>query len=224
MTTTNHNWAGLVVTIVIPALILMEFSDSALGPLGTLALALAWPLAWGGYQYYRSGQGDWLAVIGGAGVLLTGGIGLLQLEAKWLAVKEAAVPLVIAMFIIALANTKYSLVETMARQVIDMDRVRTRLTSNAAINGYRQTMKTVTYLVAASFLLSAVLNFVLTSLLVKSPAGTATFNHELARLTLISYPIIVLPSMAVLIGAITYLVNQTKKQTGLVLEDILKGQ
>lgn len=222
MTKAHHNWLGLAVTIVIPAVILTKLSEGWLGPLGALLLALAWPLAWGCYEFYLAKKANFLPVIGVVGVLLSGGIGLLRLDVRWLAAKEAAIPAIIALAIILLYKTKYSLVTTALQQIFDTDKIEAKLTSVKAKKDYQKILARVTYLMSASFLLSAVLNYLLATILVHSPAGTEEFNRELARLTLISYPVIVVPSMAVLVGAMVYFINQTSKQTGLTVEDILR--
>ncbi len=83
----------VAVTIVVPALILMRGSDAdALGPINALLLALAFPVGWGLHELRRHGKPGWMAALGLVSVLLTGGIGLLALDPKWLAIKEAAVP------------------------------------------------------------------------------------------------------------------------------------
>lgn len=47
----------LGITIVIPAVILMKFSDAqALGPVAALLLALSFPLAWGVVEWLRHGK------------------------------------------------------------------------------------------------------------------------------------------------------------------------
>ena len=146
---------------------------------------------------------------------------MLQLNVRWLAAKEAAIPTIIALAIILLAKTKYSLVQTALQQIVDTDQIQAKLNSVKAKEGYQKIMARVTHLMAASFLLSAILNFILATVLVTSPSGTEEFNRELARLTLVSYPVIVFPSMVVLVGAMVYFINQTSKQTGLTVEEIL---
>lgn len=221
MPTGYKNLVGLVVTIIIPAIILTKFSDGVLGPVGALWFALAWPLTYGGYQFYRAKKADFLAVIGLAGVLLTGGIGLLQLDARWLAVKEAAIPLTIATAIIISARAKYSLVEVVMAQLLAIDKVKARLVTDEAQQGYQLRLKKATGMIAASFLLSAVLNYVLAKIIVKSPAGTEAFNVELGRLTVLSYPFIALPALAMLIGGLVYLISGIEKHTGLKWDDVL---
>jgi L-amino acid N-acyltransferase YncA len=73
---------------------------------------------------------------------------------------------------------------------------------------------------AASFLLSSILNFFLAVFILKSPPGTAEFNAELGKMTALSYPVIVIPSMVVLGLALWKLLSGIKALTGLQLEEI----
>jgi len=86
----------LLVSIVIPSVILMKFSGAQdLGATRGLIVALAFPIAWGLFELIRYRKFNFIAILGIVSVLLTGGIGLLELDLKWLAIKEAAVPGVI---------------------------------------------------------------------------------------------------------------------------------
>ena len=76
----------------------------------------------------------------------------------------------------------------------------------------------------ALFLLSAVLNFFLTKYIVVSPAGTAAFNEELGTLTALSYPVIALPSTAIMFVALYYIFKSITKLTGLPFEEILSDK
>ena len=76
------------------------------------------------------------------------------------------------------------------------------------------------WLLAGSFFLSAVLNFVLARIIVRSPAGTVAFNEELGRMTALSYPVIALPSMAVMMIALWYLLKSIRSLTHMDLEEI----
>jgi hypothetical protein len=49
------------------------------------------------------------------------------------------------------------------------------------------------------------MNYLLATWIVVSPAGTAAFNEELGRLTLLSYPVIALPSMLIMAAVLYYL-------------------
>jgi hypothetical protein len=82
-------------------------------------------------------------------------------------------------------------------------------------------MKTITYIVAGSFLLSSVLNFILAFLIIKSPSGTQEFNAEIGTMTALSYPVIVLPTMVIFIFAMFKFFKVLKSLTGLELEDVM---
>ena len=82
-------------------------------------------------------------------------------------------------------------------------------------------LKNATYILASSFLLSAVLNYALAKYIVTSPAGTPAFNDELGTMNLLSYPVITLPCVVVMGFAMFYLFREIKKLTGLSIEDII---
>ena len=216
----------IAVTIIVPALILMKLSgDAALGSIGALLLALAFPLGWGLWDGWRRRKLNWLSVLGVVSTLLTGGIGLLALDAQWLAVKEAAVPSLIGIVILGSAWTRTPLIRLLVfnATLFDVERVQKALDakSNAAV--FDQRLRTGTVLLAATFFFSAVANYVLTRHVVNSPAGSVAFNEELGRLTLLSYPIIAVPSMLMMMALMLWLARGAKALTGLELGQMLQG-
>jgi hypothetical protein len=76
-------------------------------------------------------------------------------------------------------------------------------------------------LLALTFIFSAVMNYGLAKWLVTSPAGTVAFNEELGHMTLMSYPVIVLPSMIMLGALMFYVAKVIKNLTGYKLSDLL---
>jgi len=68
------------------------------------------------------------------------------------------------------------------------------------------------------------MNYILASWIVSSPAGSAAFNEELGRLTLLSYPVIAIPSLLMMLAIFYYLWQTIHSMTGLVLEEILAPQ
>jgi hypothetical protein len=65
------------------------------------------------------------------------------------------------------------------------------------------------------------MNYLLAKWIVTSPAGSTAFNEELGRLTLLSYPVIAIPSMLMMLAIFYYLWRTIHVMTGLTLEDIL---
>jgi hypothetical protein len=214
----------IAITIVIPAVILMQLSSAErLGPLGALGLGLAFPLGWGLWEAWRRRKLSWLAVLGVVSTLLTGGIGVLALDAKWLAVKEAAVPSLIGSVIMISAWTKSPLIRMLVfnASLFDVDRVTRALEEKHSTAAFEQRLRQGTIGLAGTFFFSAVANYILTSWVVTSPAGTEAFNAELGRLTLLSYPIIALPCTAMMMGLMWWLAHEAKRLTGLDMGEML---
>lgn len=214
------------ITILIPALVLMQLSgEQRLGPLRGLLLALAFPVGWGLWDGWRRRKVNWLSVLGVVSTLLTGGIGLLKLDAQWLAVKEAAVPGLIGLVILGSAWTRTPLIRLLVfnASLFDVDKVNTALKSRHNAAAFEAKLRAGTVLLAATFFFSAVANYVLARWVVNSPAGTEAFNQELGRLTLLSYPAIAVPSMLMMMGLMFWLAHGAKALTGLALSDMMQG-
>lgn len=218
-------WLELIVTIVVPALVLMQLSGaSRLGPIGALMLALAFPLGYGALVALRQRKLSLMASIGVVSTLLTGGIGLLALDAQWLAVKEAAVPGLIGLAVLISARTRYPLVRVLVfnRALFDVDKVQQALRSRGTEAAFENRLLAGTVMLAGTFLFSSVMNYLLARWVVTSPAGTEAFNTELGRMTLLSYPVIAIPSMLMMLGVMYYLARGARRLTGLGLEQMLK--
>lgn len=216
----------IVVTILVPALILMQLSGEArLGPVRALLLALAFPLGWGLWDAVKRHKLNWLAVLGVVSTLLTGGIGLLHLDARWLAVKEAAVPGLIGLVVLGSNWTSWPLIRVLVFNptLFDVERVHAALEARRNVVPFELRLRTGTLLLACTFFFSAVMNYVLARWIVTSPAGTEAFNAELGRLTLLSYPIIAIPSMLMMMGLLFWLARGAKALTGLDLGDMLRS-
>jgi hypothetical protein len=83
-------------------------------------------------------------------------------------------------------------------------------------------MVKATWMLASSFVLSSLLNFLLAKWIVVSESGTDAFNSELGTMNLYSYPVIVVPCMVITMFALYYVFSNIKKLTGLGLEDLVQ--
>ncbi len=215
----------LAFTILIPALILMKLSGAeALGTVNALLLALAFPLGWGALEFLRYGKPGWMALLGLVSVMLTGGIGLLALDPQWLAVKEAAVPGLIGLVVLASVKTRYPLVRTLLFNpaLIDIARVQQELAERGTQASFESRLRFANHLLAGTFFFSSAMNYALASWIVTSPAGSEAFNEELGRLTLLSYPVIALPSMLMMAGLLFFLGRSAQQLSGLKIADMLR--
>ena len=214
----------LLINIVIPSIILMKFSgEQDLGVVGGLLVALAFPLGWGTFELIGRGKINFFSVLGLVSILLTGGIGLLQLDTQWLAVKEAAIPALIGLAVLVSTRTRYPLVKTLLYNptLIDVARVQQHLEARGTQRDFEARLQRATYMLGGTFFFSAAMNYVLATWIVTSPAGSEAFNTELGRLTLMSYPMIALPSMLMMMGALYYLARATRELAGLKLSETL---
>ena len=59
------------------------------------------------------------------------------------------------------------------------------------------------------------------TIIVVSPAGSTAFNEELGRMTLLSFPVIAVPSIIVLAIAVMYLRSGIAKLTDLDVQSLL---
>lgn len=216
----------LAISILIPTLILKKLSaDNLLGANWALVLALALPLGYGLWQFARTRRLAFVPILGFVSILLTGGIGLLHLDAKYIAIKEALIPFIIGVATLVSIKTPYPLVKTFLYNdmIIDTAKIEAQLAANNNQAKLERALLQATLMLAASFFLSAILNYVLAKIIVTAQAGSALFNDQLGTMNLLSYPVIVLPSMVILVAALVILFNQIKKITGLALEDILRN-
>ena len=214
----------LVITLIIPALILMKLIDPQdLGAVNALLFALAFPLAWGVRRLFRERKLSLLAVLGVVSTMLTGGIGVLQLDTQWLAVKEAAIPGALGLAVAISIYTPYPLVRVFlySPALMDVERIETHLNERGNHEAFEARLRTATWMLAASFFFSAVMNYVLATWIVTSPAGSPAFNEELGRLTLLSYPMIALPSMLIMMAALYHLSRSIETVAGLTLTEAM---
>lgn len=218
---------NLLFNIVFPAVILNKFSEAdRLGPVVALLVALSLPLAFGLWEFYTTKHRNFVSILGFASILLTGGLGLLQVDGFWFAVKEASIPGIIAVATLISLKTKSPFVKLILYndKVINLSVVDAALDKNGSRPGFEKLMVQTTFVLAGSFLLSAVLNFWLAIWLLKSPVGTPAFNEELGKMTALSYPVIVIPSLIVMMLAVWMLIRGLRKLTGLEMAEIMADQ
>jgi hypothetical protein len=227
MTQSRSPLLEIAVTLLIPSLILMQLSKpDYLGAAGALVVALAFPIGWGLHELAKSHRFSLFAGLGVVSLLLTGGIGLLELDTRWLAVKEAAVPGVLGLIVAGSALSRYPLVRVLlyTPMLLDTARIDAALAERGNQAAFEARLRAATWMLAGSFAFSAVMNYVLATWIVTSPAGTAAFNEELGRLTLLSYPMIAVPAMLIMLAVLYYLAGGVKRLTGLTLGDVLHGK
>ncbi|SHE86025.1 hypothetical protein SAMN04487965_0810 [Microbulbifer donghaiensis] len=219
--------ANLLLNIVIPTLILTKLSgDDWLGTKWAIVVALAFPLIYGLRDLLQSGKINFFSALGIVSILLTGGISLLELDAKYIAIKEAAIPGLLGVATVVSLYTRWPLVKTLIYndRILDTGKIARVLAGNGNESAFERTLQQASWMIAGSFFLSSALNYILAKVLLQSPPGTEAFNEELGKMTALSFPIIALPATIILMLVLFFLFRRIGKLTGLKLEEIMVQQ
>jgi len=153
------------------------------------------------------------------------GLVLGVLIAVTIAILVVTCPCAIGLAVLISARTRHPLVRVLVfnRAIFDVDRVQHALRERGTEAAFDTRLRNGTLLLAGTFLFSAVANYLLARWVVTSPAGTEAFNTELGRMTLLSYPVIAIPSLLMMVGVMFYLARGAQRLTGLELEQMLKS-
>ena len=96
--------------------------------------------------------------------------------------------------------------------------------SHMSADQFESRLKHATWMLGGTFFFSSTMNYFLAIWLVTSPTGTAAFNEELGRMTLLSYPVIALPSTIMMMAVLFYLTRAIRQLAGLSFMEALKEQ
>tara|TARA_B100000809_G_scaffold266409_1_gene329005 strand:- start:3514 stop:4230 length:717 start_codon:yes stop_codon:yes gene_type:complete len=215
---------NMLLNIVIPTAILIKLSSEAyLGPKWSIVVALAFPIAYGCTDFIVRSKINIFSGLGIIGILLTGGISLLELDPAYIAIKEAAIPAIIGLATLFSLRTRYPLIKTFLYndKILQVDKIASSLKENGSEIAFEKCLVTATYMVAGSFFLSSVLNYILAKVILLSPPGTPEYTAELGKMMGLSFPVIALPSTIVLMAALFYLFRRIGQLTQLSLEDMI---
>jgi len=149
---------------------------------------------------------------------------LMELDAIYIAVKEASIPALFGMATLISLKTSQPLIHTflLNDSIIDTDKINSALQANNRQTDFDRLLINASWILAGSFLLSAVLNYFLAVYLLTADPGTLAFNEQLGKMTALSFPVIAVPAMLVMIGDMFYLFKGITRITGLPLEQIIK--
>ena len=216
--------ANLLMNIVIPTLILTKLSgDEYLGATWGLIIALAFPISYGVRDFIVSKKLNVFSALGVISVLLTGGLSLLHLPPEYFAIKEAAIPGILCIVTLISIKTRYPLVKIFIYndKVLKINKVDAALQEYGTQNAFEKTLTKASFMIAGSFFLSSILNYVLAKIILVSQPGTVEFNAELGKMTALSYPVIALPMLVIMMGTLFYVFRSIRLLTHLTLEEIV---
>jgi len=202
----------------------VEADDSKIAGV-ILIVALSFPLGYGIRDFLVRQRFNVVSVLGFVSVLFTGGIGLLELSAHVFAIKEAALPAIIAVILICYRNHKNSLTRTFLYNpdVLRVELVEAVLEERGNLEKFDKLLAQCSWLLASSFLLSAVLNYILARAIVTTePALNKTlYNEEVGEMMGWSFPVIAVPCMLITIFVLWRLFAGIRHLSGLNPEDLV---
>lgn len=219
-------FVNLLFNVALPAILMAQLSkENLLGPAWGLVVALLFPLGYGLYDFVTRRKTNVLSILGFVGILASGVLGLLKLDGHWFAVKDAALPTVIGLLLLASMRSKEPLIKTLFfnETILDLPRVEAALAARGAHTALAALLRKCTVLVSLAFFLSAVLAYFLARWLLTSPGGTPEFNAQLSKMHWLSLPVISLPAMVMMLFALWQLIKGITRLTGLTTDEVLRN-
>jgi hypothetical protein len=216
-------FVSLIFNVLLPIFILSKLS-SHLGPMKALVLALAFPFFYAIFDFYKRRQANPISILGFASTLIKGLFAFYQVDGFWFAVQEAAIPCFLGIFTIFSAWINKPLVNYFLynENVFNIDTLEKKLDENKAKDKFKGLIWQITMIFGFAFFLGGILNYFLAIHIIVSPAGTAQFNAELARMTFLAYLVVVIPKMIISLFGVWWFIFKLKKFTGLSVNEILK--
>lgn len=221
----ENGFNSLVFNILLPVVILTQGDRLIENPASVLIIALAFPVAYFLWDYQRRKKANFISILGFVSILLTGGVGLMQLPRFWFIVKETAIPAIIGIAVLASLLTRYPLIRALvfSKELFDVEHIQSALEKRGSTGAMERLLRRATILLSLSFFLSAGLNYLLASHFVKTEprVDAVQFNAEVGAMTGWSYVVIALPSMLFLFGILYLVVKGIHKHAGLGFEESL---
>ena len=212
------------VNVIIPVVILTFLSkEKYLGPVWALVVGLLFPIGYGVRTLIRDRKADFMSIIGVVSVTLTGVFGILKLPPEYIAIKEAAIPLLLGLAIVISLKTPFPLIKKimMTESLFDVERLKQALKDKGTEAIFEKRLVGLTWGFASSMFLSSGLNYALAKVVLKSEPGSEAFTAELGKMTGLSHIVVLIPCMIVMIWVMNKLFNTLSELTGLPLDDLL---
>lgn len=218
-------WWNIGLNVILPVLVLRKGDQFIESAAAVLIIALAFPVAYFFYDLKTRGKRNLISILGFVSILLTGGIGLLELPRFWVIVKEVAIPAILGFAVLGSLFTPYPLIKTLilSPQLFDVDRIQRELEARGTTQNFQKLLNRATVSLASSFFISAVLNYFVASHFIQTePAiDPVQFNAEIGSMTMWSMIIIAVPSMIITMGIVFYVIKGIRANTGLAMEEAL---
>ena len=121
----ENSFHSLLFNILIPVILLTQGDRLISSAASVLVLALAFPVGYFIWDFQRRKKANFISIIGFVSILLTGGVGLLQLPRFWFIIKETAIPAIIGLAVIGSLFTRYPLIRVLvfSKELFDVEHI-----------------------------------------------------------------------------------------------------
>lgn len=220
-----HPLSDLLLTVVLPSIALETLSrPDRLGPVWALVLALLLPLGFGIWCFIRKRGLNFFSVLGLVAVIFTGGLGLLNLNAFWFAMKEAAFPVFLGLaFPLSFRWGKPLVTELLLNpQVINQPLLFASLDTADKRDAHQRLLRQASWALALTMVASAVANAWLVQFFLEgTEPGSEAYTRAIGRQNWVGFVVIGLPMMVVTVGLLLWVLKRVQQLTGLERDDLL---
>lgn len=213
--------------LILPFMILSKGKKwfTGVDPSIILIIALAFPVGYFIYDYNRQRKANYISIMGVISVLMTGGIGLMKLSPDVFAIKETCMPLVFGLFVLGSLKTKRPLIKEflLNPSLMHIEKIEAGLDTPEKKAGFEKLIVTCTWIFSASFIVSAVINYFVTKMVVVTDPNIDmdAFNAEVGKQFIVTMVVMTIMTMPMGIAAMWKLFSGIKALTGLTVEDIM---
>jgi len=193
--------------------------------IGAFIIALTFPAAYFIYDWNRRRKANLISILGFVSVLLTGGIGVLELPRSWFIVKEGGVPLILGIIILLTAKTRNPLVKLLLynEAIFNVELIDKKLDELNNRRSFSELMRSCTYLIAASLFLSSIIQFILAAVIVTvDPKDNLDlFSDQVGTMTWVSMLVISVLTLPITGYALWRLIKGIESLSGLKFEEMM---
>lgn len=220
-----HPLLDLGLTVILPSIALEKLSTpERLGPAWALVVALLLPLGYGIWCFTQKRGLNFFSILGLIAVIVTGGLGLLNLNATWFAAKEALFPVFLGIAFPLSHRWGKPLVSEMLLnpQVINLPLLHQALDTPAKHSSFAALLWRSSWGMTGTFLFSAAANFALALYLLGDKApGSQEYTAAIGRLNWAGFLVIGIPLMGVTLLLLLWLLRSITRLTGLERDDLM---
>jgi hypothetical protein len=220
-----HPLGDLLLTVILPSIVLEVLSKpERLGPAWALVVALLMPLGFGIYCFVKKRGLNFFSIFGLAAIIVTGGLGLLNLTPGWFAAKEAAFPIFLGLAFPLSHHWGKPLINELLLnpQIINHGLLQRGLDTPEKRVSFQRLLYRASWGMAGASLGSAIANSALILYLLRGKVpGSPEYVQAIGTQNWLGFIIIGIPLVGVTFALLMWLLRRIQALTGLDREDLM---